>query len=158
FIRRLCLGHVLQFDAPTEVRSRVAGILRGGNSWRKQMDLERQSMQDVNRGIIGAEIKKQGLLWGDLMSQGFDPESLWERVDGDRDLLRELVEIFDQEFPGMLARLEASIQQGDAVDMAKAAHKIKGTLLQFSGKSAAAAAQALELMGKEEKTEGAAPL
>ena len=104
------------------------------------MDMEKQIFQHSNQEIVGEAIGEQGEILSDLKSQGFDPESLWERVAFDLDLLSDLVGIFDQEFPGMLGWVEAAVQQSSAVELAKAAHKIKGSLLQFSGIAAAATA------------------
>ena len=94
----------------------------------------------------------------DLQTAGFDPDALWERVDGDAALLRDLMGIFQEEFPGIIGRVEAAIQQGDAAVLAKSGHKIKGSLLQFSGRAGAAAAQQLEELGKTGRVTGAEPL
>lgn len=79
-----------------------------------------------------------------LKSEHFDPEALWGRVDHDGTLLRELVAVFAEEAPKLLARIEEGIRAGLAGDVKKASHKLKGSLLQFSARSAVAAAQELE--------------
>jgi HPt (histidine-containing phosphotransfer) domain-containing protein len=94
----------------------------------------------------------------DLQSAGFDPESLWERVDGDLDLLRDLTRIFQEEFPAIMGRAEAAIQRGDAAGLAQSGHKIKGSLLQFSAPAGAAAAQGLEELGRSGRVAGAETL
>jgi len=90
-----------------------------------------------------------------LKSEGFDPESLWDRIDGDMDLLRDLVGIFSREYPGILLRIESAICQGECNDLQKASHKLKGSVLQFSASAAAAAAAKLEEMGRGGSMEGA---
>ena len=122
------------------------------------MSMENQTFPHPSQELIGAAMVGPGKILSELKSPGFDAEALWERVDCDLDLLRDLEEIFHQEFPGMLGSLEAAVQQGSAPELAKAAHKIKGSLLQFSGTAAAAVAQALEESGKHGKVEGAEPL
>jgi two-component system, sensor histidine kinase and response regulator len=92
-----------------------------------------------------------------LKSERFDPESLRDRVDGDLDLLRELTEVFAQEAPRTLARIEEAIGSGSASDLEKASHKIKGSVLQFSAHAAAAAALELEERGKRGSVAGAEP-
>jgi HPt (histidine-containing phosphotransfer) domain-containing protein len=93
-----------------------------------------------------------------LKSEHFDPEALWRRVDHDRDLLRELVAVFTEEAPGLLARIDEGIQAGLAGDVKKASHKLKGSLLQFSARTAVAAAQELEEKAQNGLVAGAAPL
>ena len=93
-----------------------------------------------------------------MKSERFDPESLWDRVDGDLELLRELVEIFAQEGPRMLAQIQEAIAHGSASDLEKASHKLKGSLLQFSAHGAAAAAHELEEMGSRGAVAGAESL
>ena len=94
----------------------------------------------------------------DLQNSGFDADALWERVDGDVELLRDLMRIFRVEFPGMIGGAEAAFRQGDAAGLAKSGHKLKGSLLQFSGRAGAAAAQQLEELGKTGRVTGAEPL
>jgi HPt (histidine-containing phosphotransfer) domain-containing protein len=97
-----------------------------------------------------------GPSWSGLRSAGFDPEALWQRVDGDMELLRQLLAVFEQEFSAMLAGVERAIAEGDAPGLEKAGHKIKGSLLQFSAHHAAAAAQQLEILGRQGTVDGAA--
>ena len=85
----------------------------------------------------------------------FDPESLWERVNGDADLLRDLVELFSQESPKILQAIGAAIEQGSFIEVQKASHKMKGSALQFSAKGLAAAAAAMEEMARRQDQAGA---
>jgi len=93
-----------------------------------------------------------------LKNEHFDPESLWRRVDHDRDLLRQLVAVFAEEAPQLLARIEEGIRAGLAGDVKKASHKLKGSLLQFSARTALAAAQELEEKAQNGLIAGATPL
>lgn len=92
-----------------------------------------------------------------LKSKRFDPESLWKRVDGDLGLLRELTEVFAEEAPRMLARIEDAIVHGSALELKKASHQMKGSVLQFSAHAAAAAALELEEKGRRGSVAGAGP-
>ncbi|HEY4677761.1 MAG TPA: Hpt domain-containing protein [Candidatus Angelobacter sp.] len=83
-----------------------------------------------------------------LNSDGFDPQALLDRVHGDLTLLRELVDLFAAEVPGMLARIEKAIQQGSPSELEKSSHKIKGSLLQFSAHAATNIALRLEKDGQ----------
>lgn len=93
-----------------------------------------------------------------MKSEHFDPVALWRRVDHDRELLRELVAVFAVEAPQLLARIEEGIRAGLVGDVKKASHKLKGSLLQFSARTAVAAAQELEEKARNGLVTGAAPL
>lgn len=88
-------------------------------------------------------------------SETFEVASLWSRVSGDVDLLREMVTIFTMEYPPLLAELEAAIESSDTARVEKAGHRLKGSLVQFSAHTAAATAARLENMGKTKSLEGA---
>ncbi len=85
----------------------------------------------------------------------FDPEDVLARVEGDRGLLAELVDIFHAESPRLLANLRHSVEKGDAKGVQEAAHAIKGTVGNFGGHAASEAARVLEVMGQEGVLTGA---
>ncbi len=70
-----------------------------------------------------------------------------ERLGGDEDLLRELVEIFVTESPKLLAKLRDAIGSSDADAVMRGAHSIKGELSCLGAVAAANTAQKLETMG-----------
>ncbi len=106
------------------------------------------------REIIDAHIL--GSLSGaSLNSEAFELPSLWSRINGDADLLREMVAIFKAEYPPLLSELERAIEHSDAARAERAAHRLKGSLVQFSAHRAAATAASLEIMGKKNSLEGA---
>jgi len=71
------------------------------------------------------------------------------RVEGDRKLLAEIVDIFRVESPRMLADLRRCLETGDARGVMEAAHALKGCVGNFGGRAAADAALVLERMGRE---------
>ena len=83
-------------------------------------------------------------MWESLTSERFDPSALWQRVDGDMQLLGELVKIFAAEYPELLLKIDAATRDGDAEALREASHKLKGSLLQLSAPVAAQAASNLE--------------
>jgi HPt (histidine-containing phosphotransfer) domain-containing protein len=89
-----------------------------------------------------------------LKSEGFDPQALLNRVHGDLNLLRELVDLFAAEVPEMLSRIETAIQHGSPSELEKASHKIKGSMLQFSAYAAANIARQLEERGQTGSMDG----
>lgn len=122
------------------------------------VDFEKTGVWERNQEIIAGRLENQGPNFSHLKSDRFDPDSLWERVDGDMELLRELLEVFTEEGPRMLASIEEAIQHGSALELQKSAHKMKGSVLQFSATAAAAIAFELEEKGKHGSLDGTAPL
>ena len=122
------------------------------------MEFEKQNTSELNREIIARAIFSGNTGFNHLKSERFDPESLWNRVDRDIDLLRELVEVFAEEAPKMLMRIEEAIGRGAAPELEKASHKLKGSVLQFSASAAAATALELEEKGRLGSVAGSEPL
>jgi PAS domain S-box-containing protein len=74
----------------------------------------------------------------------FDRAGLLERVEGDEDLLAEIVQLFLDELPRTLEELRAAERSGDLKSLARAAHKIRGALSNLCVPAAVAAATNLE--------------
>jgi two-component system sensor histidine kinase/response regulator len=71
---------------------------------------------------------------------------LLERVDNDQELLRELVNIFKEDFPRTMRLLESAIAVADLKNVARLSHTLKGMLSSLGGVRTAAAAARLEVM------------
>lgn len=110
------------------------------------MDCEKQDILRAKSEIIAPTLQTREPAFDDLKSSAFDPDALWNRVDGDGDLLRDLVAVFAIEAPAMLSRIGKAIEAGDATDLEKGGHKIKGSLLQLAAPAAAATAGRLEAL------------
>jgi histidine phosphotransfer protein HptB len=108
---------------------------------------EKPVIPGLNREIIANALLQVARL-NRLKSGHFDPDALWNRVHGDVNLLRELVDLFAAEVPGMLAGIEKAIKHGSPSDLEKASHKVKGSMLQFSAHAAADIAFELEERGR----------
>jgi CheY-like chemotaxis protein/HPt (histidine-containing phosphotransfer) domain-containing protein len=76
-------------------------------------------------------------------------------VGGDRQLLRELVDLFLEHCPRWLADVRRAATQGDGPKLKAAAHAIKGSLGSLAAGDAYEAALRLETMGREGKLEDA---
>ncbi len=84
-----------------------------------------------------------------LISSGIlDRVELLARVDGDRTLLAELVRLFVQERPSLLGSMEGALRDGDAGELARAAHKAKGAFGNLSAPLAQQCAVELELLAR----------
>lgn len=99
------------------------------------------------------EMAQYDLRFDRWKSGSFDPRALWDRVNGDVELLRELVGIFLEEYPGILDSIAKAIQQQSFDDIRKFSHKLKGSALQFSGGGVATLAANLERMGHERSSQ-----
>jgi two-component system, sensor histidine kinase and response regulator len=87
-----------------------------------------------------------------------DRDDLMERVDGDAEFLRELAGIFYEDCPKLLARMETAIRAGDARELERAAHALKGSVANFGATTAREAAFTLERMGRSGQLDSAEQL
>jgi HPt (histidine-containing phosphotransfer) domain-containing protein len=88
----------------------------------------------------------------------FDEAALRERVEGDMELLREIIELFLEDGPRLIAEVRAAVAAGDAVALKRAAHTLKGAASNFGAGAVVAAALELETMGRTGDLSGAAPV
>ena len=79
----------------------------------------------------------------------FDPAVVLERVDGDRELLREIGGLFLQDAPRLLADIRNAVIRADALALEHAAHTLKGSVGNFGARLAFDTAMALEQMGRQ---------
>jgi two-component system sensor histidine kinase/response regulator len=70
-----------------------------------------------------------------------------QRLGGNAQLIRHLVEVFRADCPRMLAEIHAAAAQRNAAALERAAHALKGAAGNFAAKRAVEAARRLELMG-----------
>jgi HPt (histidine-containing phosphotransfer) domain-containing protein len=78
-----------------------------------------------------------------------DPAGALERVDGDRELLGEIIGLFQQDIDTLMEELEAAVRSKDPEAIMRTAHRLKGSVATFAARPATAAALHLETMGRE---------
>jgi PAS domain S-box-containing protein len=81
-------------------------------------------------------------------AQPIDAAAALARVEGDAELLQEMVALFFEELPGLLTSVRDTVMAGDAKAMERAAHKLKGSVGNFAAQPAVEAALRLEEMGR----------
>ncbi|MCP9440579.1 MAG: Hpt domain-containing protein [Nitrospira sp.] len=81
--------------------------------------------------------------------QAFDLQEALSRVDDDRETFQLMVEAFLEQGPQDLAAIEVALEKRDAGAVAKSAHRLKGSVLQFCAEDAVRAAKAVEAAGKD---------
>ncbi len=78
-----------------------------------------------------------------------------DRLGGDEELLREVAQLFLEEYPALVAQIRAAVSAGDADALQRAAHSLKGSVSNFGADAAYHAAFALELMGRSKEMDQA---
>lgn len=96
----------------------------------------------------GSSMKEapQANLAGDA-SAGLDWNKALETVNGDQDLLRDVISAFLEETPAQLSTIAQAIEQGDCTRLGRAAHTVRGALRFLGTELAVSHAQALEEQG-----------
>jgi CheY-like chemotaxis protein/HPt (histidine-containing phosphotransfer) domain-containing protein len=89
-------------------------------------------------------------------SQIMDWSVALDAVGGDRELLKEIVVAFLEEYPGLLAEIRRTIDRGDAPGLRLAAHRLKGSMRYFAATRAFDHAYILETKGREGDLSGTA--
>jgi len=79
--------------------------------------------------------------------RGLDRDLALSRVGGDAGLLQEIAALFIEDYPKVLAELQAAAARGDAKGVERGAHGLKGSVANFGAQAAVDAAFRLEQMG-----------
>jgi two-component system sensor histidine kinase/response regulator len=77
---------------------------------------------------------------------------LLERVDNDQELLRELLNIFKEDFPQTIQSLQSAVNAKDLKNSSRLSHTLKGMLSSLGATAAAAAATKLEALSSAGET------
>lgn len=78
------------------------------------------------------------------VSEDWNMHEILERIDGDRDFLKELLAIFRDDSRTCLEKAHAAFVHGEMAQLSRAAHTIKGMLKNLAMNSAAGIAASLE--------------
>lgn len=78
-----------------------------------------------------------------------------DSLDGNRQLLGELVTIFKEECPKWRREIEASLAAGDATVLRRAAHTLKGSLAHLAAERGRVMAEQIELKAREQNLQAA---
>ena len=85
----------------------------------------------------------------DDVSLALDEELLLKAFDGDWNFLKEVVDVFLSDYPGLLDDLHRACKAGDSETLMRTAHSLKGMLRNFQAESAAEVAFEIETKGRE---------
>jgi HPt (histidine-containing phosphotransfer) domain-containing protein len=78
----------------------------------------------------------------------WDPAMMLERLGGDEELARQLVELFVSECPRMMSVVRDSVANKDADQIRRAAHAFKGSVGNFTDEAPMTTAFELEQIGR----------
>jgi CheY-like chemotaxis protein len=84
----------------------------------------------------------------------FDVEDCLAQVEGDRELLGNMVRLFDNQSTALLAQLSEAIAHQDWPALERAAHKLRGSVGNFGARAAVETAQRLESLARSGQKEG----
>ncbi|MGZ5092479.1 MAG: Hpt domain-containing protein [Burkholderiales bacterium] len=76
-----------------------------------------------------------------------DLDAALNALEGDRELLRRIVDLFLLQAPQLLEEVREAISRRDALTLERAAHKLRGSVTNFAAKNTYDAASRLESMG-----------
>lgn len=74
----------------------------------------------------------------------FDIEFSLRRLDGNHKLLADIIEIFNEDAPGIVCELKHQLKNDHCHEVVKLAHALKGLFANFTKKGCFAAAQKIE--------------
>jgi len=83
----------------------------------------------------------------------FDSDDMLDRLGGDEEFLDDVLEVFIDECPKMLEGLRRGVTEGNAREIERAAHTMKGALLNISADPAAGIVVVLETMARDNDLE-----
>jgi len=78
-----------------------------------------------------------------------DKKDLSARVDGDIEFVKELIDVFLEDYPKLLSDLKDAVEKRNAQLLNKYAHTLKGSVGNFAAKGAFDMASKLETMGQD---------
>ncbi|MDA0746127.1 MAG: response regulator [bacterium] len=94
-----------------------------------------------------SEMSKPGQAW--------DAKDVLENLDGDDELLRELVQMFLKDGPRRVEALRKAVLNANVAEVQREAHSLKGALGNFQASQAVALAQSLEQKAGDQNLQGA---
>ncbi len=112
---------------------------------RKELETALRRFTGTVPGVHPEKTKSQSAQTGP--GSTWEPQIILEKIGGDEELLREVMEIFLEETPKLLVQLRTAVAGGQAHAVERMAHTLKGELSYF-GAGAAVHARELEAIGR----------
>jgi len=129
-----------------------AGPRLKGNPARRKTSRSGAGMDGHNPKSIRTE-GLQGEISAPAPAAGFSISALLDRLDQDRELLKELIEIFRQEFPRYKSEVQDAVAKRDLKRVSASGHALKGMFANLAAERAAELAGHLERLAKNADSE-----
>jgi len=111
--------------------------------------IDQKRLFEVVEGLCSARpLAESVIMQAPNQELDFDPTAALKRVDGDRDLLKEVASLFFEDTPRLMTEVRNAIQRGDGKALERSAHTLKGSVSNFGARMALEAAVSLEQMGR----------
>ena len=88
-------------------------------------------------------------------SPAIDEADMLERLGGDEQLVRDVIHVFLEDCPRLLASIRAAIDGADPAALQSTAHELKGAASNMAAAGVVDAARALEILGRHKVLDGA---
>lgn len=158
-------AQIRQLDCQEGIYTPIIGIIETGSIGKfdehaqttmddvlaKPFDIDNLRMT-LDRCIARAKAAAAKSSLTDLIPQSsaeFDLHEALARVDGDKELFNEMVQLFLEEYPKSLAKIREALSQQDSQSVAYAANALRGALGNFAAASAISVTLRLEQMGRQ---------
>jgi PAS domain S-box-containing protein len=105
-----------------------------------------QKQHSLVAGEPAAAMAAPALLAADR--QAVNAQELLDRVDGDREFLTELLELFREDGPRQFGRIKAALDREDMIEVMRLSHSLRGSLANLAARPAASLAAEVEQAAK----------
>jgi CheY-like chemotaxis protein len=123
--------------------------LAGGMDGYVSKPIRTEELAAAINGLLGEAVAAgPGVPAGDNGAALVDRAKALEYVAGDERLLRELVDLFARDCPGLLTELDEALARGELPRLRRLAHTLKGSLELFGARAAFEAAWTLERLAQ----------
>jgi HPt (histidine-containing phosphotransfer) domain-containing protein len=110
--------------------------------------IQARQLWEVMALILENNPAKEDARGGHVMGLVLDRAAILARVEGDEELLKEIIELFREDCPRLLQEIREAITQRDAKRLYQAAHTLKGSISNFGNSRSSEAALELETLGR----------
>jgi PAS domain S-box-containing protein len=139
-------SEVIDLDEPLAVKQREVSCGANDDPVRAQ-ETDILALPESSRSV-----KREN---ASSFSSVIDQSALWQRLEGDSELLRELLEGYRDFCPQVLAELRHAVETRNTVLVQQSAHQIKGVIANFAASEAYSSARDLERSGMNADLTGA---
>src|ERR1035438_5125423 len=108
---------------------------------------------EIERCLNGTERSKPMTTNSSEAAEQLDRASLLDRVEGDQELLAEMIVLFVDDVPHLMDAMRSALQRADMIALERSAHSLKGAASNLSANLTSAAALQLEKNAKNGNVE-----